>query len=135
MPLTIEDKFTITELIHRLNHLLDARDTEAALSCFTPDFRVVIPEGTLSAADYRRMLETVELEVPQQHWAGNIWVEGDGDRATAKTYVLSPEGPRADGGFGIFLMGKVDYDVVRVDGEWLFEQLTIERDKHWDIPE
>lgn len=134
MPLTMEEKFTITELIYKFNHLMDARDADACMACLTPDFVLEIPEGSFGRDHYRQMLETAEIKIPVQHWTGNIWIEGDAGRATAKTYTLCPEGPRADGSFGVLLMGSVDYSAIRVGGKWLFSRYTIKRDKKLELP-
>lgn len=136
MPLTADDKFAITELIHRLNYALDARDADAYAGAFTPDAEFVLPDHTIVGHEGLRehAVQPGPYDHPVQHWSGNIVIDGDGDRATARTYVLGPDGPRADGTYGLVVMGAVDYSVVRTDGRWLFDRLTVQRDRLW-LPE
>jgi hypothetical protein len=136
MPLTAEDKFEITELIHRLNYALDARDGDAYSGCFTEEAEFVLPDHTIvgHAGLREHAVQPGPYDHPVQHWSGNIVIDGDGYRARAKAYVLGPDGPRADGSYGLVVMGSVSYSAVRVDGTWLFDRLMVERDELW-LPE
>jgi len=122
----LEDLEEIRALRIRYGRCLDAKDFIGMATLFTEDGELVAPLGVAKgraaiAATIDQKLE----EIPAgYHYYSNTAIELDGDRArmwVMFAYVQpdSKSWPKA------WLTGHYDDDVVRVDGGWLFERVTI----------
>lgn len=127
MPLNLQDKREIEELLIRYSYLrdLEATPCEEFLSLFTDDAVIVSPKQ--GRFEGRKDLETFaefSKQAPQglsvRHVISNILIEGDGDVATMRAFLVlymtrlevsKRETKRT-------VVGHYECDVVRVDGAW-----------------
>ena len=90
MPLSIEDQLDITELMARYNHAIDSSQAEAWADTFTDD---AVFEGSAGAVSGREELLAFVRGRDQsnriRHWNNNVLIDGDGDDATAKVYLVT----------------------------------------------
>ena len=120
----ISDRIEINDLLIRYTVAIDTKDWKLLDTCFTPDARVDYTEsgGTKGAyPEVRTWLEKALAAFPMtQHFISNSTVELDGDRATARTYVINPMGfPNPDGSLHIFTVGAYYNDkLVHTDAGW-----------------
>ena len=87
-----EDKLAIQELMARYNFSLNFGDIEAWVDCFTEDGIFECPFGTFKGQDALRqyIFERTEerREYPLRHMVTNTIIDVQGDRASAKCYLL-----------------------------------------------
>ncbi|MDA0256271.1 MAG: nuclear transport factor 2 family protein [Chloroflexi bacterium] len=137
MPLTDADRREIVELVARYNWALDVdRDAAAVADTFTDDGAFVSGNGTGGSGregivDY--FSGGGERQRPGgapvlRHWTTNHVIEGDGDEATHRCYILlialGEAGARVDR-TGIYR------DRLRhVDGRWLFAERQVSIDQY-----
>ena len=90
----ISDRIAIQDLLIRYTVAIDTKNYELLDTCFTPDAHVdyTTSGGTKgSYPEVRKWLEQVLQVFPiTMHFISNTTVELDGDRATARTYVINP---------------------------------------------
>lgn len=121
MPLNTDDITAIEQLVARHYHLYDRRDPTAFADTFTED-------GVLQLGDRRHegreQLERWVRDLDERfgsgryrHWVNNIWIEGEGDTAELRCYLVMFD-LRGDG--GVTLIGQYD-DTLRREGDaWKF---------------
>ena len=95
MPIReLSDRIAIQDLLIRYTVAIDTKNYELLDTCFTPDAHVdyTTSGGTKgSYPEVRKWLEQVLQVFPiTMHFISNTTVELDGDRATARTYVINP---------------------------------------------
>lgn len=114
MPLTIEDRLEIAELVARYNWALDSGDADAYIDTFTHDgvFRIV---GGREYAGHEA-LRTIFARPrgSSRHWVTNMVMDGDGDTATMRCYLTVMRGLQ------ITNMGRYENRLRRVGGRWKF---------------
>ncbi len=132
MPLTVEDRLEIADLVARYNHAVDGGDGDAFAATFTDDGaldaagRVI--EGRAALATFAKGLPG-SVRVPR-HIASNLVIDGDSEagRATLAAYVqmyaLADDPPRQQ----VAASGVYDDQLVRVDGRWRFVRRVFTRD-------
>ena len=90
----VSDRIAINDLLTRYTVAIDTKDYALLDTCFTPDAQVdyTTSGGTKgSYPEVRTWLEQVLQVFPiTMHFISNTSVELDGDRATARTYVINP---------------------------------------------
>ncbi len=123
MPLSIEDELDIMDVLARYNHAIDGGDAEAWADTFTADG---LFEGSRDTVKGRaELLEFVRRRDPEvriRHWYNNVLIEGDGDDASMRVYLLSLDvsGPPKLRSSGVY------HDTLkRVDGKWKFSQRRV----------
>ena len=127
MPLSLEDQLNIQELMTRYNHAIDGGDAEGWADTFTEDARF---EGSTATVNGREeMLEFVRSRDPSnpiRHWNNNILIEGDGDDATAKVYLITFDvsGPPKIRSSGVY-----EDTIKRVNGQWKFTHRKVTPDR------
>jgi hypothetical protein len=130
-PLDYEE---IRALTARYNFGIDLGDAEACADCYTADgvfhidsplFSAEHPMGGISTgrdelvAYYGRCFE--QLRGMMRHWNnGTQLIEGNGDTATMKSYMMSLRVGWADGEAGVVGTGIYFDELRRVDGAWKF---------------
>jgi len=120
MPLSIEDKVEITNLLNRLTFAVDERDPEKWAACFTEDGSFQSPNGKWTGKQAQRELMTGELGFPRrQHITTCLLIEGDGDRASAR--ANGPVFEESDGNYYPMNFSGQEHHLVKVDGTWLIE--------------
>jgi uncharacterized protein (TIGR02246 family) len=85
------DILAIQQLLARYNHAIDGREAEAFAEAFTEDGVLVTHTDTYSGRDdLKRFIEEIKASgAPEfRHWVNNHEVTVDGDRATARAYLL-----------------------------------------------
>ena len=122
MPLTIDDVTAIQQLYARYCHTLDDGDGEAFSACFTPEGSLGGAGGSVAG---REKLERFATKIAAsgrnlRHLNSGIWIEGDGDEAVGRAYLLaySGSGPTPE----FLSSGRYRDSLRRVDGAWLFVQ-------------
>ena len=122
MPLTTDDKLEIMELVSRYNFAIDRREPEGWANVFTED-GALWSDGNLRAAGRKDLEEYMRLSArnghPIRHFTSNTLIEGDGDHATLRMYVMAWN--IANGGMVPYVMGEYDDILARVDGRWKFQ--------------
>ncbi len=120
----ISDRIQINDLLTRYTVAIDTKDWKLLDTCFTPDAQVdYTTSGGIRGAypEVRKWLEKALAAFSMtQHFISNSTVEIDGDKATARTYVINPMGfPKEDGSLHIFTVGAYYNDkLVCTDEGW-----------------
>ena len=124
MPLSVEDRPAIQELIARYNHAIDGGDPDGWAATFAPDgtfeSRGEVHAGTEQLATFARGFQQ---RLPgARHWNNNLVIDGDGDQATTTCYLqLWREGQLASEGRYVDTLRKID-------GQWRFASRKVVRD-------
>jgi uncharacterized protein (TIGR02246 family) len=89
--LTLADRLEIQELIARYCWALDTRDGDAYAATFVPDG---VFDGVATRARGHDELRALPRalhpdQIETQHWVSNLVLEGDAQRAIAKSYVIA----------------------------------------------
>ena len=126
MPLTIEDQLDIMELMARYNHAIDSSQPEAWADTFTEDG--VFEGSAFTVRGREEMLAFVrgrDQSNPIRHWNNNIVIDGDGDDATAKVYLVTFD---VTGPPQVRVSGMYHDTLKRVDGQWKFTHRKVQAD-------
>ncbi len=131
MVLTIDDHLEIQTLVARYNHAVDSGDGEAFAVTFTE--AGVLDAGALYLAGREALARFAEglpdSQRAPRHITSNLLVDGDGDRATAQSYVqmftLAGDPPVQQ----VAASGRYHDDLVKIDGRWHFERRVFTRDE------
>ncbi len=128
----VADQLAIQNLFSRYMWALDGGDVEGILACFAPDGALESPAvGRYAGHDGIREFATRfskfrERGAQMRHMISNIVTEVDGDRATAKCYLVvfitQNEASRLLG------PGRYDCRIKKVGGEWLFDNRLVVMD-------
>jgi len=128
MPLTIEDRFEITDLLDRLNFTIDDRDADGWVACFTVDGSFENPEGSYSGEEAHRKLVAAQVGLPRcQHIMTNLVLDGDGDEATGRANGMVVE--EKNGEYSVSNFSGQEHYFKRVDGKWLIQRTIRHRPK------
>ena len=126
MPLPIEDVLAIHELVARYAHALDSGDAEAFVATFTPDGVFDNPPTHREGREQLLLMggNRAGSVGATRHFMSNVIVEGDGQRATVKAYLMMTRGIGQEPGIAVY-----NDDLVKVDGKWLFKIRRVIADK------
>jgi len=134
MPLTFEDLTAVQELIASYAEFIDEGNIEGYLNNFTPTGVFENRRGKIEGRDAIREFVAPILEANRtasratmRHVMGFPVIRGDGDRCTARTYVMIPRMDE-DGEVRVPMVGTYRDDIVKVDGRWYFEKRSIMMD-------
>jgi len=124
-----DDVLAIHSLIAEYNHRVDAGEADEWAALFTEDGTFDSGHGNPLAgrtaiAEFGRQLPSL---IPgARHIATNIWVQLDGDRASARCYLQlwMP----SEGGRKIALSGIYHDEVAKTDGVWRFVSRAVTPD-------
>jgi hypothetical protein len=131
MLLTASDHEEIRQLLARYNFAIDLGDSFGWAACFTDDgvFECSgLPDGhplggRHAGAEALRSYATTHFAISKgraRHWNGSIQIDGDGDRATMRCYMLQLFTGSATSTTGIYR------DRLRkIGGRWLFTERHI----------
>ncbi|MBM3346479.1 MAG: nuclear transport factor 2 family protein [Betaproteobacteria bacterium] len=125
MPHSLADKQAINDLVSRYNMAMDHAQANDWADTFTGDGELNIDGKTIAkgrAALVAMVENAAKGTYRGRHWVCNALIDGEGDTARLRMYVLSfniVEGitPR--------VMGEYDDKLVRVNSEWKFKQRNI----------
>lgn len=117
MPIPAVDRAVIVELSARYLHAFDRGDVDAWLDCFTEDgIFEAVPEapatGRTALRDYAACLV---VDVPVRHAPAALWVQGDGDSATMRSYFTMM---RLSDPPETIQVGRYEDRLAKVAGEW-----------------
>lgn len=121
MPLTTADKFEIVELAARYSYAIDHLDAEAYADVFTEDgelFGDGKSRGRGRAALAGNVRRAAAAGVKRRHWNCNPIIDGDGDTARLRIYIMAVEYSKS---LTPYLMGEYDDELVKVNGQWKFK--------------
>lgn len=121
MPLTTQDKLDIMELAARYAFTIDQRMAEEWADCFTEDGEMLSGNGQRvagRAAFLEHMRKSKAAGKQVRHWGCNHIVEGDGDTARLRMYLMAVD---ISDGIRPYVIGDYDDTVVRVNGKWKFK--------------
>lgn len=137
IPLTVEDRFAIKDLLIRFAWALDTADADGLVSCFTPDGAMVEevfegnPDIWQGEAGLRQLM-AYYADIPnfsaRQHYAANTLVEGGDGVAQAKSFALVTE-RCLEAPHNVRFCGYYDDQLVCLEGQWLFTRRTL---RLWD---
>ena len=128
-----EDWIKINDLFIRYTTSLDHGDVDGVVGCFTENAVIdspVIGKFTGRAGILKFATRNAEFQKQQgvqlRHVVSNIRIQVDGDRARAFCYLLDFQ-TRA-GKTELLSPGEYDCDLVKIDGDWLFERRLVVMD-------
>ena len=121
MPLATEDHLAIHELIARYCFAIDHGEPEAYAACFTEDGELYADgrlRGKGRAALAANIVKANQQGLHRRHWPCNALIEGDGNAARLRLYVMTFD---IDKSLAPYLIGEYDDRLVKVNGQWLFQ--------------
>ena len=129
MPLTVNDRLEILDLIARYNHAIDVDDGEAWADTFAEDAEFAGSYGP-PIKGRAALLEFGGNGIARRgrvrHWTNSPVIEGDGDTATIRQYLLllllTEEGTKL-GHTGVY-----HDELRRIDDAWKFVRRTVTGD-------
>ena len=127
MPSVLQEKDAIRELLARYCFHFDAGEFEEWLGLFAPDGVFDLgPQGRIGGRDaLREFLTLVPLTdgLPMtRHGVMNIIINVDGERATARSYVLVMGGGER---VSIGVAGRYEDQIVKIAGQWRFKERKV----------
>jgi hypothetical protein len=132
--MSIEDRLEVMDLLARYAECVDTADIGGYADLFLPDGVVQHSAGTVQGREAIRVwvagLEQEGRIGPKsnlKHFLGLPVIRGDGQRCTARTYVLIPR-QMETGEISTRLAGTYRDEIVKQDGHWLFERHVIDLD-------
>lgn len=134
MALSTQDRLDVMDLVARYAECVDSGDAAGYAGLFAADGVVEHSAGSVSGReaihDWVATLakeDRVGKNSRLKHIMGLPVIRGDGEKATARTYVTIPR--HLDSGeIVIRLAGTYFDDCVKVDGTWLFAKRVIDLD-------
>lgn len=136
--LSVEDRLAIQDLLARYAWALDTGDVDGLVACFAPE--AVVIEDVFEEPDrweghegIRRLAEHYR-NAPgfpgRQHHVSQCLMEGDGERASAKSFAFVTE-CHGEPPYTLRFTGYYEDKLVKRDGRWLFLERVI---RLWDGP-
>jgi uncharacterized protein (TIGR02246 family) len=136
MGLSALDYEEIRQLVARYNFAIDGGAADDWAACFTPDGALVVAglpedhplagrfEGTAALAAFAKTAFTL-TEGRARHWNTNLAIDGDGESATTRCYLLW-----LTAGAGPVEGQAATYQdrLVKRDGRWLFVERQVTTD-------
>ncbi len=125
MPHSAEDKLAINELVARYNMAMDQLQAADWAGTFTEDGELVIDGKSVAKgrAALTAMVENAAKgEYRGRHWVCNSIVDGEGNTARLRMYVLSFA---INDGITPRVMGEYDDALVKNGGQWKFQTRRI----------
>jgi hypothetical protein len=122
-PLTALDRIDIQQLVARYSYALDAAggDDRVFAELFLPDGVLVTPDATAVGHDRLSLVRrTRRSRGPRATLATNILLEGSGNRATGRVYVIELHGNGASAPGSLSIGGQFRDEYVRTSGGWRF---------------
>jgi hypothetical protein len=134
MALSTQDRLDVMDLVARDAECVDSGDAAGYAGLFTADGVVEHSAGSVSGrAEIQAWIEALVKEnrvgklSKLKHIMGLPVIRGDGEAATARTYVTIPR-HMDSGEIMIRLAGTYFDDCVKQGGEWLIAKRVIELD-------
>ena len=126
MPISSADKLEIQELITRYNHATDSGDAAAFAATFTEDGSFTMGENDpIQGRENLTKMASGGGGGGSRHWTANYVIEGEGNSATLRCYVMVT---RTQEGTKIGMTGLYTDELKKVDGAWLFSKRRVAMD-------
>jgi hypothetical protein len=136
MPLSLQDRFEIQDLMNRYAYGIDVDCTEEEfLDLFTEDAQMISPysgvhEGVEGVKLFRSKFVPRRGKLQIRHVITNFLIDGDGDVAHLKAYFLEFKTqlelpPNTERKTEFFFGGSYDCDIRRVGGKWKMKRRTV----------
>ncbi|MCK9487784.1 MAG: nuclear transport factor 2 family protein [Dehalococcoidia bacterium] len=125
MTLTLADRLDIQDLAARYNTAIDSGDARAWAATFTSDGTFESGGHTHQGTDALAAFATgfAERMAGTRHWNNNLIIQGDGDQATLRCYLMLVRGPE------VITSARYEDTLRRVDGEWRFASRRVVPDR------
>ena len=134
---SVHDRLMIDDLFIRYTCALDAGDVETLVACFAEDGSLESPAvgkyaGRAAIREFaRRFAGFRERGSQLRHVISNLRIAIDGDRGSAQCYLLVYL--TRNGASRLLAPGTYDCELVRVDGQWLFERRIVTMDHDYEL--
>jgi uncharacterized protein (TIGR02246 family) len=132
--MSVEDRAEVMDLVARYAECVDTADVDGYAALFLPDGVVEHSAGSVKGRDDIRawvsgLAKDGRIGPGSQlkHVLALPVIRGDGERCTARTYVMIPR-MMESGDISTRLMGTYKDDIVKQDGRWLIEKRIIDLD-------
>jgi uncharacterized protein (TIGR02246 family) len=129
--MSLEDRLDVMDLVARYAECVDAGDVEGYAALFTSDGVVEYSGGSVQGreeikawVDRLAKEGRIGAESGVKHVLGLPVIRGDGERATARTYVVIPR-IMPTGVISTRFIGTYKDDVVKQAGRWLLARRVI----------
>ena len=132
--LTAVDRFAIEDLFSIYHWALGTADVEGFADTFVEDVWVEVQiMGQAASTCYRGRAGMIDLAESLRVWdrfpgcqnfAGQLMIEGGGDRCSVRSFVFTAES-RGEPPYELRFAGRSDDRLVRRNGRWLFEQRLV----------
>jgi ketosteroid isomerase-like protein len=139
-PASLEDWFAIHNVFIAYATALDACDVDSVVACFEPDCTLSSPilgrfdgHAGIRAFAQRTVDLRRERNAQFRHVVGNLRAWVDGDRATARCYLLDflTENGRTE----LLSPGEYDAELRRRGGAWRFVRRDVAMDRVFSLPD
>lgn len=128
MALSVDDQLAIQQLYARYNHAIDFGDGDGWAGCFTPDgvFNGGGGGPQTGSEALKAFAGGFASRMKARHWNTNLVVDGDGDAANGKCYLMLMN--LADGKASP-LVTAVYHDQLKKTGDgWKFTSRSVQPD-------
>lgn len=132
MTVSVEDRLAISDLFARYMWAIDTGDVEGLVACFTEDGALESPAvGRYAGRDGVRAFASRFAQfhargTQLRHIISNLLIETDGDRASAKCYLLAFL--TKDGQSRLLGPGRYECRLRKETGAWRFENRLVVMD-------
>jgi ketosteroid isomerase-like protein len=127
MGLAVEDQLAIQQLYARYNHAIDFGDGDGWAACFTPDGVFNGGQGPQQGTDaLKAFAGGFASRMKARHWNTNLVVEGSGDTANGKCYLMLMN--LADGKATPLVTAVYHDELKKTGGEWKFTSRSVQPD-------
>lgn len=126
------EKTAIAELIVHYNLAVDHNDFQGYAACFAPDgiFEGLIGRFAIHR-ELDRFIEAIQklaVTTPHmRHFVTNILTEVSGDQARSRSFLLVTSTTK-EGGTRILMAGEYEDRLVKIAGQWLFQERKVHVD-------
>jgi SnoaL-like domain len=125
--LTAEDRWDIMDLFARYAWAVDTGDVESFVRQFAPGASIQeedeLFEGEEGLRTFMRRFRHLPSFPGRQHWIGQVLIEGDRERCTARSFAMATHLNRGTGSTMLTFLGHYDDVIVNTgDGIWKFER-------------
>jgi uncharacterized protein (TIGR02246 family) len=126
------DKAAIAELIARYNYAIDHNDFQGWANTFAPDgvFHGIIGRFVVHKErdKFIAAVKTLTATSPNlRHYVTNILTEVNGNEAHSRCFLLMTS-TTTEGGSKIAAAGEYEDRVVKMNGQWLFQERLVRVD-------
>lgn len=128
-PITVADRVAIDDLFAAYAWTVDTGDIPAFVQLFTEDAVLLDPNGRFGPENggptaFLEFMRGNPTFPGRQHWVGQLVLDGDTERCTARSFALVPSLHRT-GATNVHLVAWYQDRLEKVGGRWLFAERLI----------